>query len=161
MIGFLSILFAIIIYLPDEAALFQLCPERGSTYLPSISYHPDEKFCNIYHKCNCTTISCHVVESQVCPMAKVYSKSIQACIGLSSLFNSCFLYLYKYIFISIDIEEESCGTTYVQWVHTYSSNSLHSNDKVAVMISNSLRPSMSTNDFECDEDAPGKYRFES
>ncbi|CAF5181499.1 unnamed protein product, partial [Rotaria magnacalcarata] len=135
-ISILSILSAITIYLPDEVAAFKLCPEHGSTDLPTISYYPDERFCNVYHKCNCTTIECHGVESQVCPMAKVYSKTKQTC---------------------LDIEEESCGTTYVQWVQTHSSNSANSNDEVAIMISDSLHPSTTSNDFECDEDLPGKF----
>lgn len=71
------------IYLPEEVASFTRCPERGTTELPIISYHADEKFCNVYHTCNCSLSECYVVESHVCPIAKVYSKTKAACLGLS------------------------------------------------------------------------------
>ena len=80
--GLLSVLSAIIIYLPDEVASFKRCPEHGITEVPSISYYSDEKFCNVYHSCNCTRTECHIVESHVCPIAKVYSKSKATCLGL-------------------------------------------------------------------------------
>jgi hypothetical protein len=57
-----------------------------------------------------------------------------------------------------DIEEESCETTYVQWVQTHSSQSGNSNAKVAIMISDSLLPSSSSKDFECEQGQPGKFR---
>jgi hypothetical protein len=149
-IGFLSILSAIIIYLPDEVTSFQRCPEHGSTDFPTINYYPDEKFCNIYHKCNCTRAECHAVESRVCPFAKVYSRTEETCLGSSLKFS-----FLKRIYISTDVEEESCQTTYVQWVQT------HSNDgKTALMTSDSLLPSISNKDFECVEDQPGKFRWE-
>ncbi len=81
-LGLLSIVSAITIYLPDEVTSFTRCPERGTTELPTISYYPDEKFCNVYHKCNCSLARCHVVESHVCPIAKVYSKTKATCLGL-------------------------------------------------------------------------------
>ncbi len=81
-IGLLSVLSAITIYLPDEVASFTRCPEHGTTELPTISYYPDGKFCNVYHKCNCSLAKCHVVESHVCPIAKVYSKNKATCLGL-------------------------------------------------------------------------------
>ncbi|CAF3242334.1 unnamed protein product [Rotaria sp. Silwood2] len=135
-ISLLSILSAITIYLPDEVTSFQLCPEHGSTDLSSIINYPNEKFCNVYHRCNCTSTECYAVESHVCPMAKVYSKTKETC---------------------LDIEEESCGTTYVQWVQTHSSKTDNSKDEVAIMISDSLLPSTSNNDFECEQDQPGKF----
>ncbi len=78
----LSVLSAITIYLPAEVAAFTRCPERGTTELSTISYYSDEKFCNVYHKCNCSIAACHVVESHVCPIAKVYSKTKATCLGL-------------------------------------------------------------------------------
>lgn len=75
------LLLAIAIYLPNEVKSFQRCPEHGSTDFPTIDYYPDEQFCNIYHKCNCTRTHCHEVESHVCPVAKIYSRSKETCLG--------------------------------------------------------------------------------
>ncbi|CAF1109060.1 unnamed protein product [Adineta ricciae] len=135
-IGLISVLSAITIYLPDEVASFTRCPEHGTTNVPTISYHPDEKFCNVYHQCNCTLTQCQVVESHVCPIAKVYSKTKATC---------------------LDIEEEGCDSTYVQWVQTHSSNADNDNRQVAIMVSDSLLPSTSTKDFECEQGQPGKF----
>ena len=80
-LGFFGLLTALTIYLPDDAAAFSRCPESGTTDLPTISYYPDGKFCNVYHKCNCSRTGCNVVESHVCPLAQVYSKSKGTCLG--------------------------------------------------------------------------------
>lgn len=80
-LGLVGLLTALTIYLPDDAAAFSRCPETGTTELPTISYHPDGKFCNVYHKCNCSRTGCSVLESHVCPLAQVYSKSKGACLG--------------------------------------------------------------------------------
>jgi len=58
----------------------------------------------------------------------------------------------------LDIEEESCETTYIQWIQTHSSNTDNRNGKVAIMISDSLLPSISNKDFECEQGQPGKFR---
>jgi len=81
-LGLLSVLSAITIYLPEEVASFTRCPERGTTELPTVTFYPDEKFCNVYHKCNCSLSGCLVSESHVCPIAKVYSKTRATCLGL-------------------------------------------------------------------------------
>ena len=62
-----------------------------------------------------------------------------------------------YFSLSVDIEDESCETTYVQWVQTHSSHSDNKNETIAVMISNSLLPSVSSKDFQCKEGQPGKF----
>lgn len=143
--------------MPDEVSSFTRCPEQGTTELPTISYYPDEKFCNVYHKCNCSIVDCHVVESHVCPIAKVYSKSKGTCLGLLfKHFRSFFYSFYKKFFL--DIEEEGCESTYVQWVQTHSSND-ETNDKVAIMVSDSLLPSTTSKDFECEQGQPGKFRY--
>jgi hypothetical protein len=73
--------------------------------------------------------------------------------------NYIFFFIRIYCFFSLpkDIEEESCESTYVQWVQTHSSNLDKSNENIAIMISNSLLPSVSSKDFECIEGQPGKY----
>ncbi|CAF4408754.1 unnamed protein product, partial [Adineta steineri] len=129
---FLSVLSAITIYLPNEVLSFKRCPEHGTTDNPTINYYSDEKFCNIYHKCNCTNKECHVIESHVCPIAKVYSKTKQTC---------------------LDIEEQSCETTYIQWIQTHSSN-LNVNNS-AIMLSDSLLSSTSNKDFQWEQDKLG------
>lgn len=58
----------------------------------------------------------------------------------------------------LDIEEEGCESTYVQWVQTHSSNTDNDNRQVAIMISDSLLPSTSSKDFECEQGQPGKFR---
>ncbi|CAF1471049.1 unnamed protein product [Adineta steineri] len=133
-LSFLSVLSAITIYLPNEVLSFKRCPEHGTTDNPTINYYSDEKFCNIYHKCNCTNKECHVIESHVCPIAKVYSKTKQTC---------------------LDIEEQSCETTYIQWIQTHSSN-LNVNNS-AIMLSDSLLSSTSNKDFQCEQDQLGKF----
>jgi len=60
--------------------------------------------------------------------------------------------------IYLDIEEEGCETTYVQWVQTHSSNSDDTNGQIAIMVSDSLLPSTSNKDFECEQGQPGKFR---
>lgn len=57
------------------------------------------------------------------------------------------------LYHNVDIEEESCQTTYVQWVETHSTNGT-----AAITMSNSLLPSMFNQDFECQEGQPGKFR---
>ncbi len=71
-------------------ATFKRCPEHGSTDFPTINYYPDEKFCNIYHKCNCTRTECHAVDSHVCEVAKVYSRTEETCLGLCIQFSFIF-----------------------------------------------------------------------
>lgn len=85
--GLLSVLSAITIYLPEEVSAFKRCPEHGSTDVPSTSSYPDEKFCNVYHTCNCTRTECRIVESHVCSIAKVYSRAKAICLGLSPFFS--------------------------------------------------------------------------
>ncbi len=58
-----------------------------------------------------------------------------------------------FLLLRIDIEEESCKTTYIQWVQTHSSNG-----KTAPTMLDSLPPSISNKDFECIPDQPGKFR---
>ena len=141
--------------MPDQVASFTRCPEHGTTELPTISHYPDEKFCNVYHKCNCSLARCHVVESHVCPIAKVYSKTKATCLGMLFL---TFPSVFYTSFYSLDIEEEGCETTYVQWVQTHSSNSDDNNAKIAIMVSDSLLPSTAGKDFECEQGQPGKFR---
>jgi hypothetical protein len=69
--------------------------------------------------------------------------------------NFSFVFL---IFDFLDIEEEGCDSTYVQWVQTHSSNSDDNNGKAAIMVSDSLLPSTSSKDFECEQGQPGKFR---
>lgn len=57
---------------------------------------------------------------------------------------------------SVDIEQENCDSTYVQWVQTHSSNT---EDQVAIMVSDSLLPTTSSKDFECEQGQPGKFRY--
>ena len=54
---------------------------------------------------------------------------------------------------SLDIEEESCATTYIQWVQTHSSNG-----ETPLEIAHSLPPSAARQEFECSPDHPGKFR---
>ncbi len=63
-----------------------------------------------------------------------------------------------FLFDFPDIEEEGCESTYVQWVQTHSSNTDDNNGKVAIMVSDSLVPSTSGKDFECEQGQPGKFR---
>lgn len=67
---------------------------------------------------------------------------------------------FVFVLIStfLDIEEEGCDTTYVQWVQTHSSNSDDINGRVAIVVSDSLLPSTLSNDFECEQGQPGKFR---
>lgn len=58
----------------------------------------------------------------------------------------------------LDIEEEGCESTYVQWVQTHSSNSDDTNGRVAIVVSDSLLPSTLSKDFECEQGQPGKFR---
>ncbi len=58
----------------------------------------------------------------------------------------------------LDIEEQGCDSTYVQWVQTHSSNTDENNNNVAIMVSDSLLPSTSSKDFECEQGQPGKFR---
>jgi hypothetical protein len=82
-------------------ATFKRCPEHGSTDFPTINYYPDEKFCNIYHKCNCTRTECHAVDSHVCEVAKVYSRTEETCLGLYIQFSFIF---FKQTNISLSIQ---------------------------------------------------------
>ncbi|CAF1478555.1 unnamed protein product [Adineta ricciae] len=132
-INLLTILSAITIYLPNQVASYNRCPEHGATDSPTVHYHFDEQFCNVYHKCNCTRTECHVIDSHVCPIAKVYSKTKQKC---------------------LDIEDESCETTYIQWVQTHSSTL---NNQVAINVSESLVSSTPNSDFQCEQGQPGKF----
>jgi hypothetical protein len=141
--------------LPAEVSSFTRCPEHGTTELPTINYYPDEKFCNVYHKCNCSLTECHVFESHVCPIAKVYSKNKATCLGMQiKVFLSYFFLMKNFL----DIEEQGCDSTYVQWVQTHSSNSDDNNGKIAIMVSDSLLPSTLNKDFECEQGQPGKFR---
>jgi len=63
-----------------------------------------------------------------------------------------------FLFNFLDIEEEGCESTYVQWVQTHSSNSDDNNGKAAIMVSDSLLSSTSNKDFECEQGQPGKFR---
>ena len=155
-LGLLTVLSAITIYLPDEVASFTRCPERGTTDLPAIISHADEKFCNVYHKCNCSRTECHVVESHVCPLAKVYSKEKGACLGRVT---STPAHTRHRSSPSLDIEQAGCETTYVQWVQTHSSSLDQGAEPVAIMVSDSLLPTSSSKDFECEQGQPGKFRY--
>jgi hypothetical protein len=64
---------------------------------------------------------------------------------------SFFYFSHKSIFL--DIEEESCTTTYIQWVQTHSSKG-----ETVITIVDSLPSSISNKDFECVQDQPGKFR---
>lgn len=66
--------------------------------------------------------------------------------------------LFLSILIFLDIEEEGCESTYVQWVQTHSSNSDDINGRVAIIVSDSLLPSTLSKDFECEQGQPGKFR---
>ena len=59
----------------------------------------------------------------------------------------------------LDIEEEGCESTYVQWVQTHSSNSDYNNSKAAIMVSDSLVSPTTSKDFECEQGQPGKFRY--
>ena len=91
LLGLFSVLAAITIHLPDQVASFTRCPERGTTELPTISHYPDEKFCNVYHQCNCSSTGCQIMESHVCQIAKVYSKNKGTCLGLYFTLLLCIL----------------------------------------------------------------------
>lgn len=155
-LGLLGLLSAMTIYLPDEAAAFSRCPQLGTTDLPTISYYPDEKFCNVYHKCNCSQTECFVVESHVCPLAQVYSKTKAACLGRCPM--CCFPICISLSLSPLDIEQENCDSTYVQWVQTHSSNADGNGDQVAIMVADSLLPTSASKDFECEQGQPGKFR---
>lgn len=94
------------------------------------------------------------MESHVCPIAKVYSKSKATCLGLFIQLLLLFVLIENFL----DIEEEGCESTYVQWVQTHSSNSDDTNGRVAIVVSDSLLPSTLSKDFECEQGQPGKFR---
>ena len=157
-LGLLGLLSALTIYLPDEVAAFSRCPQRGTTDLPTISYYPDEKFCNVYHKCNCSQVDCVVVESHVCPLAQVYSKSKATCLGKGGTLKPPHPPSTCISLSLLDIEQESCDSTYVQWVQTHSSNADGNGEQVAIMVADSLLPTSTSKDFECEQGQPGKFR---
>ena len=95
------------------------------------------------------------MESHVCPIAKVYSKTKATCLG--SFAHSLLRFVLIETFF-LDIEEEGCESTYVQWVQTHSSNSDDTNGRVAIVVSDSLLPSTLSKDFECEQGQPGKFR---
>ena len=155
--GLISILSAITIHLPDHVASFQRCPEHGATDSPAIQSYADQTFCNVYHTCNCTRTGCQIVESHVCPIAKVYSKTRATCLGsLIFLPSSSCIRCFSHC---VDIEGEGCETTYVQWVQTHSAHTDQNMSESAIIISDSLLPSSSSGkDFRCEQGQPGKFR---
>jgi hypothetical protein len=163
-LGLFGLLSALTIYLPDDVTAFSRCPQHEIIDLPGISYYPDQKFCNVYHKCNCSRTDCTVVESHVCPLAQVYSKIKAKCLGESTRMKSnisnhmsitC-IYLSNIYFL--DLEQENCESTYVQWVQTHSSNINNDQDEVAIMVSDSMLPTTSSKDFQCEQGQTGKFR---
>ena len=156
-IGFLSIVSVLTIYLPDDVRAFQRCPEHGTSDLSTIRSYSDETFCNVYHTCNCNRSDCQIIESHVCPIAQVYSNIKGTCLGLNEEIIS--VSQFSSMVVLLDIEEEGCDTTYVQWVQTHSTHANQNQTSIAMMISDSLLPSPATKSFQCDQDQPGKFRF--
>jgi len=77
-----------------------------------------------------------LVESHVCPIAKVYSKSKLTC---------------------LDIEEEGCQTTYVQWVQSHSTQTGKNETEIAIMVSDTLLLDTSNRPFQCEQQQEGKF----
>lgn len=77
-----------------------------------------------------------MVQSHVCPIAKVYSKSKLSC---------------------LDIEEEGCETTYVQWVQSHSTQTEQNQTEIAIMVADTLLLNTSTKPFQCQSNQEGKF----
>lgn len=135
-LGLLTLVSALTIYLPESVASLKRCPSHGTTDLSTVQSYADETFCNVYHTCNCTKKECKLVESHVCPIAKVFSKSKLTC---------------------LDIEEEGCQTTYVQWVQSHSTQTGKNETEIAIMVSDTLLLNTSIRPFQCEQQQEGKF----
>lgn len=79
--GLFSVSLALIVQLTEPVLGSDRCPEHGSTDKPTINTYADDVFCNVFHQCNCTQASCELVQSNLCPIAQVYSKTKGSCLG--------------------------------------------------------------------------------